>query len=262
MKPLSVVPRLILDTKALVPFPAAQVTIYQPTIQEIGFIGGDEVFLMGVEALTKDYSKIKDNSDLNGLSNFEILMRVIKEKNDKSRKVAHAVEQVLFLIFPNYRVGFTPMSIILQEDNNENKITHMIDKNNFDEFGLILNDIFCLTEFGSKIDDFNPQGARAAAIVEKFRKRREFLAEQRRERGEDDNVSVFGRYINILAIGVQKDKNTLSKYSIYQLIEEFKRFQLKEAFDYTVQAKMAGAKNVKDAKDWMGDIQFNVVEEI
>ena len=72
----------------------------------------------------------------------------------------------------------------------------------------------------------------------------------------DDNVSIFGRYLDILAVGLSKDKNVLANYSVYQITEEFKRFQLKETFDYTIQAKMDGAKNVKDAKDWMGDIYF------
>ena len=67
--------------------------------------------------------------------------------------------------------------------------------------------------------------------------------------------------MNILAVGEKKDKNMLKHYSVYQLFEEFKRFQLKEAFDYTFQAKMAGATKIKDAKDWMSNISFGVNEE-
>ena len=258
MKTLSVVPRLILDTKAIVPFPAAQVMIYQPSLKEIGMIGGDQTLLMGAEALSRNYSNFKDKVDSVDISDFEIFMKVIGEKSDKNRQIAQAVEQVLFLIFPNYKVGFTPRSIILQEDN-ENKTIHMIDANNFKDFGLVIRDIFCLAELsGTSGDDYNPSGDRARALVEKFRKKKELLAELRREQGKDDNVSIFGRYMDILAVGLKKDKNVLANYSVYQITEEFKRFQLKETFDYTIQAKLAGAKNVKDAKDWMGDIQFGV----
>ena len=33
-----VIPRLLLDTKANIPFPQAQLTIYQPSVKEISFI--------------------------------------------------------------------------------------------------------------------------------------------------------------------------------------------------------------------------------
>ena len=42
------------------------------------------------------------------------------------------------------------------------------------------------------------------------------------------------------------------------LFLSFSNKELKEVFDYTTQAKMAGAKNVKDAKDWMQDITLGV----
>ena len=35
--------------------------------------------------------------------------------------------------------------------------------------------------------------------------------------------------------------------SFNELFDEFKRFQLKETFDFTFQAKMAGAQKIKDA---------------
>ena len=64
-----------------------------------------------------------------------------------------------------------------------------------------------------------------------------------------------------IMFGSNKNKNELCQYSVYQLIEEFKRFELKEAFDYTLQAKMAGATKIKDAKDWMQDITLGVEKE-
>jgi hypothetical protein len=141
---------------------------------------------------------------------------------------------------------------------NEEKKSFLIDANNFDAFADIIYDMFCLRNFhGDDFDDYNPGGDRARALVEKFRKKRELLAELKRERGENSSLmSVLERYISILAVGERKDKNQLAEYSVFQLVDEFKRFQLKETFDFTFQAKMAGAQKIKDAKDWMGDIQF------
>ena len=250
-----VIPRLMLDTKANIPFPAAQLTIVQPSIKDISLLGEESNFLVSVNALTKNYRAIKDNFDLSQLSNFEIFMTMMMEKDVNVQKIKQDVEQMLSLLFPNHQIMMTPQSIILM---NEEKKSFLIDANNFDVFADIIYDMFCLRNFhGDDFDDYNPGGDRARALVEKFRKKRELLAELRRERGENSSLmSVLERYISILAVGERKDKNQLAEYSVFQLVDEFKRFQLKETFDFTFQAKMAGAQKIKDAKDWMGDIQF------
>jgi hypothetical protein len=250
-----VIPRLMLDTKANIPFPAAQLTIVQPSIKDISLLGEESNFLVSVNALTKNYRAIKDNFDLSQLSNFEIFMTMMMEKDANVQKIKQDVEQMLSLLFPNHQIMMTPQSIILM---NEEKKSFLIDANNFDAFADIIYDMFCLRNFhGDDFDDYNPGGDRARALVEKFRKKRELLAELRRERGENSSLmSVLERYISILAVGERKDKNQLAEYSVFQLVDEFKRFQLKETFDFTFQAKMAGAQKIKDAKDWMGDIQF------
>jgi len=250
-----VIPRLMLDTKANIPFPAAQLTIVQPSVKDISLLGEESNFLVSVNALTKNYRAIKDNFDLSQLSNFEIFMTMMMEKDVNVQKIKQDVEQMLSLLFPNHQIMMTPQSIILM---NEEKKSFLIDANNFDAFADIIYDMFCLRNFhGDDFDDYNPGGDRARALVEKFRKKRELLAELRRERGENSSLmSVLERYISILAVGERKDKNQLAEYSVFQLVDEFKRFQLKETFDFTFQAKMAGAQKIKDAKDWMGDIQF------
>lgn len=250
-----VIPRLMLDTKANIPFPAAQLTIVQPSVKNISLLGEESNFLVSVNALTKNYRAIKDNFDLSQLSNFEIFMTMMMEKDANVQKIKQGVEQMLSLLFPNHQIMMTPQSIILM---NEEKKSFLIDANNFDAFADIIYDMFCLKNFhGDDFDDYNPGGDRARALVEKFRKKRELLAELRRERGENSSLmSVLERYISILAVGERKDKNQLAEYSVFQLVDEFKRFQLKETFDFTFQAKMAGAQKIKDAKDWMGDIQF------
>ena len=259
-----VVHKLLLDTKANIPFPAAQLTIYQPSIVEIGLIG-EPKFFVAINSLTKDYKSmnLEDNSNLDSLTNFDILMSIMREKTENSKFIFLSVLELLNLIFPQYNISFTPSSFIFQSKEkveNEPPQTLIIDKNNFDDFSNIIYDMFGLAALiGENETDYNPQGDRARALVEKFKKKHELLAELRKQRGEDTELSsVFGRYMNILAIGENKDKNKLAQYSVYQLIEEFKRFQLKETFDYTFQARMAGAKNVKDAKDWMQDITFGV----
>ncbi|HAH18719.1 MAG TPA: hypothetical protein DCL29_06915 [Eubacterium sp.] len=255
--------KFLLDTKAKIPFPQAQLTIYQPSVAELSLMG-EPNFLIATNALTKDYKSlnIEDNFNLENLTNFDILMSMIKEKSEQSKIIFLSILQLFDLIFPDYKVGIIPNGFLLQEKNTdvEQKTIHHIDSANFDEFAQIIYEMFGLASFqGVTGDDYNPQGDRARALVEKFRQKREFLMKLRQEKGEDTELnSVFGRYIDILAVGECKDKNLLAQYSLYQLIEEFKRFELKEAFDYTLRAKMAGATKVKDAKDWYQDITLGV----
>ena len=44
-------------------------------------------------------------------------------------------------------------------------------------------------------------------------------------------------------------------YTVYQLLDEFQRFELKMAYDMFIKARLAGAKDLKEPKDWMKDIQ-------
>jgi hypothetical protein len=52
--------------------------------------------------------------------------------------------------------------------------------------------------------------------------------------------------------------NSLLNYTIYQLFDEFKRFQLKLAWDIHIKAQLAGAKDLEEVEDWMDDIHSNV----
>ena len=255
-----VIPRLMLDTGVDIPFPAAQVSISQPLVKDISRLGEESNFLIGANALTKNYKAIQDNFDLSQLSNFEILMTMIMQKDANTQKIKENIEQLLCLIFPKYQILMTPRSIILIDEEKKN---FMIDANNFDAFADVIYDMFCLKEFhGEHGDDYNPAGDRARALIEQIQKGKEKIAALKRERGEDTALmSILERYISILAVGERKNKNELANYTVFQLVDEFKRFQLKETFDFTFQAKMAGAQKIKDAKDWMGDIESNDNED-
>lgn len=256
-----VVPRLMLDTGVDIPFPAAQVSISQPLVKDISRLGEESNFLIGANALTKNYKAIQDNFDLSQLSNFEILMTMMMQKDANVQKIKENIEQLLSLIFPNYQILITPRSIILVDEEKKN---FMIDADNFDAFADIIYDMFCLKEFHGEHgdDDYNPAGDRARALIEQIRKGKEKIAALKRERGEDNTLmSVLERYISVLAVGERKNKNELANYTVFQLVDEFKRFQLKETFDFTFQAKMAGAQKIKDAKDWMGDLESNDKED-
>jgi hypothetical protein len=65
---------------------------------------------------------------------------------------------------------------------------------------------------------------------------------------------LLSRYVSILAVGEKKDINDLMNYTVYQLMDEYNRFQLKTKYDTWIKFKVAGATGMEDPEDWLKDI--------
>ena len=94
--------------------------------------------------------------------------------------------------------------------------------------------------------DYNPSGEVAKRIAEKLKQRHQKLAELKEGK---QKIDILSRYVSILAVGEHKDMNSLLNLSVYQLFDEFERFKLKMSYDIYFQAKMAGAKDLKEVKN-------------
>ena len=94
----------------------------------------------------------------------------------------------------------------------------------------------------------------AKKIADKFKKRHEQLLKISANKNTN-KFSVLGRYVSILAVGLQQDINSLMSYTICQLYDAFQRFQLKLQWDAYIQARMAGAKDLEEVDNWMIDLQ-------
>lgn len=231
-----------------IPFIEAQMTIHQPTVKEIAYIG-EENFFTGCEMLnfSKNILSEEDKINLEDKSDFDILIAILKEQNAVMKRNRNCVIMVLALIFPLYSVSFEKEGIKFTKENEEE--VHFINNDNFTSFKKILNSMFSFKNDESL--EFNPDGEMAKRIAEKLKKRHQKLNE---EKEENKKIDIISRYISILAVGQSKDMNSLLNYTIYQLFDEFKRYELKIGYDIYVQAKMAGAKDLKEVEDWMKDI--------
>ena len=69
---------------------------------------------------------------------------------------------------------------------------------------------------------------------------------------EDALLSPLG--LSVLTVGTKKDMNDFLNYTVYQLFDEFRRYELKEQYDVYFKARMAGAKDMKEPDDWMQDL--------
>ena len=247
--------KLLLISGNDIPFNAARAIVHQPTLKEIAYIG-EETFFTGCNFLnfSKDTMSTSDKVNLEQYNDFDILMTMIinSKKNPKLAKNVDSAMRVLELMFPLYNVSVRDNIIVLQYGQAEMSINNK----NFTQFKQILSDIFCLkTGLASSQDEYNVQGEMAQRIADKLKARHRKLAELKAERNKGtETFSILSRYASILAVGEGKTIHSLMQYTVYQLFDEFQRYQLKVQWDAYVQAKMAGAQNLDEVDNWMIDL--------
>ena len=237
--------KLLLQTGGDIPFLTAGVTIHTPTLKEIGMIG-EKDFLIGCHFLNFDKDKLsdEDKSGLADKSDFEIFMSVMNSREMAIHKTDAIM--VLALLFPQYTIKIDKDKILLQSEKHSSSIN----KQNFNDFKSILNQLFCLGVEAE--DEYNPADALAARIAEKIKKGK--MKRNKKDMGDDEDFSVYEKFISILAVGLAKSKNELANYTIYQIRDEFQRFVMKENYDIYIEAKLAGAQDLEEVENWMNEI--------
>lgn len=238
------VDELLLLTGNDIPFPQAKLIIHQPRIRDIGLIE-ESNFFTGCHFLLIDKNQIsfEDKSGLDIQTNFDIFIAAMNSRDQAPHKVA--AKMILALLFPEAKIKIEKDKVLLQFENFASELN----KENFSEFQSIIAQMFC---FERDSEEFNPADALAQRIADKIKKAKQKKAEKK---GENlDKIAIYSKYISILAVGLQKSIIDLSNYTIYQLRDEFKRFQLKQAFDINIQARLAGAQDLEEVENWMEDI--------
>ena len=245
---------LQLQSKADIPFEPAKIIIHQPTCKQIGVIG-ENIFWLGCQYInfSKNILKEEDKVRLEKLSDFEVLMTMMRSQNTNFRLQKVAMLMVLSLLFPDYQIHLTPIQIKFSKQGENDKF---IDRGNYEQFKDVIKQIFCLKQMQHG-KDYNPKGALAESLAKKFREREKKLAKLKGQSEGKTSINLLSRYISILSVGLQKDKNELLQYSIFQLFDEYHRFMLREESQIIFRIKLAGGKDVKDAQDWMQDIHSN-----
>ena len=228
------------------PIPECQLIAHQPSISEIAFIGEADFFI-GVQALCLYKSMfIEDKTLSDDITNFQIFMTIMMDKESKKQK--NAVNMVLKLCFPDYKILITPNSLIF---NKEGQSGIMIDEKNFDSLQSILRKIFCMKDGPMDQQAFNPGNAKAQEIAKKLMRGRDRIAA---ERG-GSNSSVFSQYISILTVGLSSmSMQDLTKLTMFQLYDLIDRYNLYVKWDLDIRARLAGAKPKEESDNWMKNI--------
>lgn len=237
--------RLILMCGTDYPVPECQLVIHQPSIKEIALIGESD-FFTGIQCLCLNKSMfVKDETLLRDTNNFQIFMTIMSEQVTIDKKIA--VQQVCTLLFPKYKLIFTPMSMLFSGDGQ----TIVIDENNFEFLQSAISDITCMKTGPMDQTTFNPADARAREIAEKLMRGRQRVAAQKGE----SNTSIFTQYLSILTIGIgSMSLHDLKELTIFQLYDLVERYMLYVNWDMDVRCRLAGGKPDSQPDNWMKTI--------
>ncbi len=163
------------------------------------------------------------------------------------------MQLVLSLIFPFYELMIMPTMLVLTKKNEETGQKHQILINNqsFQELKDIIKNMFCLNiATGGK--DYNPGNKMAERLAKKFRERQVMLS--KRHTGEEPKqIKIINDRVSILVTAKQHTYEQLMGYTVYQLFDQFKRFERQYSYDMWRQAKLAGAEGLQDVQSWLTD---------
>lgn len=176
-------------------------------------------------------------------------MSIMNSKTEQVKVNITSAQLVLMLLFPDYELVKMPNIILLNKVSQDgNKEQCIINHENFQQFKTIIKQMFCLDI--SAASGYNPANKLAQQIAKKLEERHKKLSKN--EDGKQD-INILYRYISILTLGNHHTIPQLMEYTVYQLFNEFQRFEKKYSYDAWFQAKLAGAEGLEDVQNWLSD---------
>ena len=234
------------------------VKIQQPTIKQIALKGESEffrsmsIFYINSEPLIEFINQLKtlreDEKEilLKNITAYDNLLFVMQASTaDGSDKyeVVKLAQSAFGLLTPEYKFNFDPqkqeMSLISLKDSH----SIVVDEELFMKIKSVAEQIFLLDKFfgESKKEKLSPAAQKIAdKIAESERKIKEI-------NGEKEEDSYFARILSIM--GMHADLDYLSNLTVYQLHNQFERFNLFTNYNQNMRAALAGATNVEFV-DW------------
>lgn len=239
---------VVLQTGAEIPFPQGRLIIHPPNLYEIGLIGGETVLWSACDVLTADKKSLidVDKKVLDNISNFDIIMSIMSDKDSKVKEQAINTVKLFSLLFPSYIFSLQKQKIVFTKEDQ----VGYLDATNIDLFQQIIKQLFVLSK--TKGEDYKPANKKAEELAAKMMKGRNKAAASKPKTAQ---LNIIDRYISILAVGEKKNQTDICKLTVYQLFDEFERFQLNASYETNIKARLAGATDLEDPVDWMKDLQ-------
>lgn len=235
------------------------VKIHQPKVKEIALIGegkffqGMNIFYIGSEPLEEFVNNLDTITEgeknlliesATAYDNLLFLMQAssLGENKDKFT-VIDMTKTVFKLILPDYNFIFNSekgVMLLMAQDKSDSIV---VDRDLFLQLKDIAVQIFLLNQF---FDNEEQQDMSEAArkIADKIATAEKKI---KQANGESQEDSQFARILSIM--GMKNELDYLSNLTVYQLYNQFERFNLMTNYDQSMQASLAGASNV-ELVDW------------
>ena len=238
------------------------VKVHQPRLSEIALMGEDKFFqsmsifyiepgpLMG---LTNDLIMLNEEEkqmwidSSTAYDTFLFLLQATALGPVEDRNVLIERARLAFkAMIPAYTFVFNNESktMILMSDDKSHSI--VVDRDLFLRLKSVAEEIFLLNRFFGVSSSTIKLSAAAQKIADKIA-----LSEQKLNKlkngNDDEENSQFARIISIMGMNYELDY--LSNLTVYQLYNQFERFNLLSNYTQGVQASLAGASGV-ELVDW------------
>lgn len=233
-----------------IPMPELSLTIHPPRIEEIAFMGEDRFFNAVQHICLNKEQLMQDESVLSSLTNFQIIMKVLEQSQNKDKK--NTIQTLLLLMFPQYDVILLPNSFLL---TRENENIH-IDSQNFDTLQEYIKEILCVSNVLQQDNViYKPANDMAKKIADKMYEGRRKVSEiNQRERKQ---TSILTRYMSILSVSKIIDPLDAPKLTLFQIFDLMERHAALLEWDTDKQVRLAGGKPEKSVENWMRDLHQN-----
>ena len=236
--------RLALMAGIDIPIPELQLTVHVPTIKDIAYMGEQQFFMAVQYICLEKESLVQDETLLASLTNFQVLMKVLEQSQDKEKKIA--LITLLKLLFPEYTAMITKAG--------ETAKTVMIDDSNFTIFQSVMRQVLCVNSlFQGENVIYNPANDRAKEIADKIMRNRRKVAEQKGA----SNESVLTRYISILTVAKVISLSECGALNMFQLFDLMERYTGYVEWDTDLKVRLAGEKPDKQVESWMKELHPN-----
>ena len=238
-----------------IPIPELELTIHQPTIREISFLGELEYFsslsLLCFNKATLIAANPKGASRLTEMNDFQIFMTLMNDANNQNASVKkNNISSILTIFFPGYTIQFLPTGIFFNNPRSKHSLT--INETNFHILKNVLDEVSGINNAtGGQNSNFNPKGEKAAKIAAKLMRGRNRAAKQ------DHNSidGVLGRYVSVLTVGLSSmSLNDCLNLTVYQLYDLIERYGLYIGWDLDIRSRLAGGKPDEKPDDWMKNL--------
>ena len=162
-------------------------------------------------------------------------------------KSVNSAKIVLTLLFPQYQLTIMPnLWLFNRVDQQGKKEQVIINNDNYEQFRSIIKKMFCLDVTSQQ--SYNPANKKAAQIAKKLEQRKKRLSQKK---DSNKQINILYHYVSVLTLGNHHTIPQLMEYTVYQLFNEFQRFEKKFAYDTWFSAKLAGAENLEDVDNWL-----------